>query len=518
MIANRLSEDENCTVLLLEAGGNPPVESIIPGLHTTIRNSPCDWQFVANSSNACKILQNGQCLVPRGKMLGGTSSMNWMIYVRGNQGDFDDWVEMGNPGWDSTTVWEYYKKSENNTYQPFVDEDDGEWHSNEGPMIVSFGGFTSPSEQIYNLACAEKGIPFVADMNAGVHHGVTDTQATVSGCLRESTASAFLASAMDRPNLHIVTTAFVEQILIDRNNQAYGVRYKHNGTTIYTVYACKEVILSAGSIMSPVLLMQSGIGQAKQLQKFNIPCKSNLKVGENLIDHPATMLIVSFNPTQPDPPTQPIKNIVDWAIDGSGRYTGIIQQWAFLSTNTSRPLNRPDTQVAFLYFPTQSPDTLTFLNSLGVRDDIAQQINGISASRDIGFIIPVYLSEKSTGNVVLGGKSVYDKPLINFNFFDNPDDMDIMITAIQNQITFLDTQTFQSFGARLEYPSIPECDRILNRTSPEYWKCYVTQFSSSAYHPVGTCKMGPTSDPGAVVDARLRVYGVKKLRVADASM
>lgn len=516
MLASRLTEIPDFSVLLLEAGGNPPAESEIIGLYPTIERTVCDWQFVGNASNACKGLNNG-CYMPRGKMLGGSSSLNWMYYVRGNQGDFDYWEKLGNPGWGSNSAWEYYKKSENNTYQPFVDADNGKWHSNKGPMKVSFCGFTPPTEQLYIQACAEKGIPFVQDMSTDVHHGVTDVQGTLHQGRRHSVVKAFLVPVMNRPNLRISKNSFVEEILIDCNNVARGVRYKYNGTTMRTVYARKEVICSAGAIMSPVLMMHSGIGPVKQLQKYNIPCKANLQVGENLYDHPGTLLLVSFNPTPPLPPTQPLDNIYQWAVHGSGPLTAILQMWAFLSTNTSRPLNRPDTQVTFVYFPTNSSDMLAFLNTLDLRNDIIQNAVAINAHRDIGFIIPVLIQQQSVGYIRLNGASVYDKPYTNLNFFDVNDDLELMVTAIQNQIALLDTKAFQSVGAKLEYPYLSECDP-LPRTSRAYWKCYTKYFSSTAYHQVGTCKMGPKSDRGAVVDARLRVYYVSNLRVVDAGM
>lgn len=460
---------------------------------------------------------NNGCYIPRGKMLGGSSSMNWMLYVRGNQGDFDYWSDLGNCGWDSATAWKYFKKSENNTYPPFVAANNGADHSDQGPMKVSFCGFTPPYEQIYVAACNEKGIPFNPDINGDNHHGVTDLQGTLYQGRRESVVKAFLIPAMDRPNLTVVKKAFVEKVIFNQQNEAIGVVYNYNGTTHRTVYARKEVILSAGAIMSPVILMHSGIGPTDQLKKYNIQQRVNSPVGKTLYDHVASQLIVTFDPTPPLPPTFPLDEFYDWAIHSSGPLTAMQQQWAFLSTNSSRPLNRPDTQVTFYYFETNSTNMIVFLQTLNIRAEIIAQAALINQFKNVGFIIPYLLQPQSEGYLKLNGASVYDKPLINLNFFGNNEDLELMVSAIEDQIDLIGTAAFQSLGAELLHVPLPECDP-LPYLSREYLKCYVSYLSGTAYHQCGTCRMGSLSDPTAVVDARLRVYQVKRLRVVDASV
>lgn len=457
------------------------------------------------------------CYFPRGKMLGGSSSMNLFMYVRGNPQDYNHWVELGNPGWDSQTVLEYFKKSEGNTYNPFVDGDRGKYHSNKGPLKVSFSNTTQPGEKLFIDANAELGLKFTVDVNGKDQIGTTNWQGTIYDGHRESTAMAFLAPSKDRPNLHVVKNAFVEKILIDGNSKAQSVQYMYKGAYRRVAHARKEVILSAGSYMNSVILMQSGIGPAQQLRKFNIRQKVDLPVGESLFDHLGALTFFTFNPTQSSKPTDLLDAIYDLAIHRTGKLAVNPQIGAFLnSKGTSKTL--PDTQISFVYFPVNSSaDINTMFASFGVRQEFIDHLVKVNQLKDIGVDYVVALRPKSRGFVHLNGSSPYDVPEINPNYFGNNDDLEDMVTFMERQISLQTTRTFRKYGGQVFRMPLPACDKF-RYLSRDYLKCYARQFTSTAYHPLGTCKMGPTWDNEAVVSPQLKVYKVEKLRVIDASM
>lgn len=454
------------------------------------------------------------CYLPRGKMLGGSSSMNWMWYVRGNQGNYDYWAHLGNHEWNSKNVWEKFKKSENNTYPPFVDCEHGKYHSDKGPLKVSFCGITPPYESIFKEAGAEQGYPYLQDVNGKDHYGFCDLQGTIYGGRRQSAAKAFLNPIKDRRNLHVVKHAYVEKVLIDDRNRAIGVQYSLNGEC-KKAFARKEVILSAGSIMSPVLLMLSGIGPARQLLQYQIPVKAILPVGENLMDHIASVLYFQFNPT-PTSPTAAFDGIYDFAIHSNGSFTALTQLTAFINLQKNKHAP-PEIQLVFIYFTSNSSDFGVFLQSMGYRPEIVNYLVKLNQAHDCGVEIVILLQPKSRGYVSMNGPTAYDKPFIKPNFFQHPDDLHTLAKAMEQQVNFEHTQSYRKNGGKFVRIPLPECDRLPFK-SIEYNKCYIKYMSATAYHQVGTCKMGPRHDCEAVVDSHLRVYKVRNLRVIDAGM
>lgn len=455
------------------------------------------------------------CFWPRGKMLGGTSSMNLMLYVRGFDRDYNRWASAGNTGWSYEDVLPFFKKSESNQWDPFVRYSNGRYHSKSGPLKVSFYGETSDFAKIFYEAGSERGIPFIEDINADKHHGFVNLQGTVFGGRRQSSAKAFLIPAMNRTNLHIIKHAFVRKILISKTNQAYGVQFDINSKT-YTAYANKEVILSAGAVMSPVLLMQSGIGPRKHLEENNIPCKVDLPVGFNLMDHIYTLVLFEFNPT-PTMPTKDLDSIYNFAIHNKGSLTspGTAQLSSFINTTDSS--SYPDTQMLH-FFHTQNSSTLTnYIKVRKFKKVIADTLLEKTQNHNIGAIVVSLLQPKSRGNIRLNGKSPYNKPIIEPNYFSHYDDMRTMIRAVRQQISYVNTTSFRNNGgAFLRFP-LDECDKF-DYLSDDYLECYINYFATTEYHPVGTCKMGPKSDPSSVVDPELKVHNVKGLRTVDASM
>lgn len=440
--------------------------------------------------------------------------MNWMWYVRGNQGNYDYWARLGNHEWNSKAVWEYFKKSENNTCRKFVEHDQGKYHSDKGPLKVSFCGITPPYETIFKDAGAEQGYPFVKDINGKDHYGFCDLQGTIYGGTRQSSAKAFLCSVKDRPNLHVVTNAYVEKVLIDDRNRAIGVRYSQNGE-IKRAYARKEVILSAGSIMTPMILMLSGVGPARQLLQHKIPVKAISPVGENLWDHIACVLFFQFNPT-PTSPTAAFDGIYDFAIHSNGSFTAITQLTAFINLQKDKHA-APEIQLVFVYFSCASPDFAVFLQSMGYIPEICNHLILLNKLHDMAVEIVILLQPKSRGYVTMTRNCPYAKPFIKPHFFKEPEDMETLAKAMEQQVNFEHTHSYRKHGGKFVHLPLPECDRLAYKSIP-YNKCYIKYMSATAYHQVGTCKMGPRHDCEAVVDSHLRVYKVRNLRVIDASM
>ncbi|XP_031628483.1 glucose dehydrogenase [FAD, quinone]-like [Contarinia nasturtii] len=522
VLASRLSENPNWKVLLLEAGGDPPIESEIPGMSFSLQKTRVDWQFNGISKTACKAMVDG-CYWPRGKVLGGSSTINSMEYVRGIAKDYDYWAELGNFGWDFESVLPFFKKSENQQQKTFVEYENGRYHSNKGPMKVDFLGPIGDIEKIFIAAANESGIPFVDDINADKHHGFISMQGTIADARRQSTAKAFLMPAKNRRNLKIIKHAFVEKILIDENKRAYGVQFVV-GENCKTCGNCKnrmiaraqkEVILSAGAVMSPILLMLSGVGPANELANRSIPVKSDLiGVGQNLFDHIYALLIFKFDAV-PSSPTDSLDYLYQFLTKNAGPYALPTQMAAFLSTTNDT--STPDIELYVYFFPPNSPDFANLIELMNYQPEIKQHLYETNAKFSMGIVLPVLLHPKSSGFVKLNGTCAHNKPKIFPNYFKHQDDIDRLVVSIKQQVAFTSTKAYQSFGGEYLRLPIPKCDQ-LTYESDEYWRCYISYMSMSDYHGVGTCKMGPITDRSAVVDARLNVYNISSLRVVDASI
>lgn len=521
-VAARLSEISKWTVLLLEAGGDPPIESEIPAFQFSLQKTSVDWEFNAISKTACRALVDG-CYWPRGKALGGSSSINSMEYVRGIPDDYNHWAELGNSGWDFESILPYFEKSEDQQQASFVEYDRGRYHSNKGPMKVDFLGTLGDIEQILIAAANESGIPYIDDINADKHYGYNNMQGTCAKARRQSTAKAFLIPAKNRRNLKIIKYAFVEKILIDSNNHAYGVIFtigkgckqcrkcKHR----IIARARKEVILSAGVVMSPVLLMLSGVGATNELKSWKIPIKTDLMgVGEHLYDHIYSLLTFKFDPVSSSQ-TDSFDYLYQFITQNAGPYAQPTQLAAFLSTTNNK--TNPDIELYIYFFPPNSPDLATLIELMNYHPNIKKRLYETNVKFSVVAVLSVLLHPKSSGSIKLNGTCAHMKPKIYPNYFKYREDIDRLVVALKQQIRLTSTNAYRSFGGEYLRLPIPECDRLPYQ-SDEYWRCYISFMSMTDYHGVGTCKMGPHTDRMAVVDPRLKVYNVTGLRVIDASM
>lgn len=490
----------------------------MPAFFEGIQKSRSDWEFYTESDSACLAHQHG-CFWPRGKVLGGSSAINALFYVRGTPRDFNRWAELGNPTWDWEHALKYMKKSEGNQNPDFVKHENGKLHSDKGPLIVDFFGELHPMSKILIEAAHENGIKYVDDINTEEFLGYTNAQATVFNGRRQSTAKAFLVPAKYRSNLHIVKHAHVQQILINDKNVATGVEFLYKDEKIFKATSKKEVILSAGAVSSPQLLMLSGIGPKEHLEKHNIKVKHDSPVGNNLLDHIFTAIFFQFHRSSPTKgsPTDALDAIYNLAIHNKGPLTNLGPTQLMAMINTQNGTGDPDIELHFLMFEQNSWKLRAHLQTKNYDKIIEKAILEANSKADIVIVWTTLMQPKSTGFIELKSSSPKDKPRIVPKYFSNEEDMITMLRAVKQQISFENTDIYRKHeGEFLKLP-LKECDKFEFK-SDNYLRCYIKHFSATLYHPVGTSKMGRDSDAGAVVDSRLNVRGVKRLRQIDAGI
>lgn len=520
VVANRLSEIPHWTVLLLEAGPDENEISDVPSLAAYLQLSNMDWQYKTEpTGKACLAMKGGRCNWPRGKVLGGSSVLNYMLYVRGNRHDYDHWESLGNPGWGYRNVLRYFKKSEDNR-NPYLAP--SKYHSRGGYLTVQESPWRTPLSLAFIEAGQELGYEN-RDINGELQTGVMIAQGTIRRGTRCSTAKAFLRPARLRKNLHVAMKSHVIRILINPlTMRAYGVMFVRNGVR-QIVLARREVILSAGAINSPQLLMLSGIGPKEHLSKFGIETLKNLKVGENLQDH-VGLGGMTFLVNKPvaivQERFQTVPVTAEYLIHERGPMTtlGGLEGLAFVNTKFANISGTyPDIQFHFAPASVNSDAGVQVRKILGLTDQVYNAVYKPIANRDSWTLLPLLLRPRSRGWVRLRSTNPFHYPVIHANYFDDPFDVATLVEGVKIAVKMSATKAFRQFGTRMHRIPIPRCKNH-PFGSDEYWECAVRSISMTIYHPVGTCKMGPESDPDAVVDPRLRVYGVKGLRVIDASI
>ncbi|XP_067014899.2 glucose dehydrogenase [FAD, quinone] [Anabrus simplex] len=525
VLANRLSEIRDWNVLLLEAGGYENEVSDVPALAGFLQLSDMDWKYKTmppRNRAYCQAMIGDRCNWPRGKVLGGSSVLNAMVYVRGNKRDYDNWAQMGNPGWSFEEVLPYFKKSEDNR-NPYLAKT--KYHSTGGYLTVQEAPWRSPLVAAFVSGGEDMGY-HNRDINGANQTGFMIVQGTIRRGSRCSTSKAFLRPVRLRRNLDIALHSEVGKVLI-RNEpktgrpQAYGVEFMRNGAK-HTVRARREVIMSAGAINSPQILMLSGIGPREHLEEFKIPVVADLKVGHNLQDHVGlgglTFLVdqpVSFKTSR----FQNVPVFLDYVINERGPLTMMgIEGIAFLNSKYANASEDwPDIQFHFAPSSINSDNGVQIRRIVGIRDRVYNTMYKPLGSAETWTILPLLLRPKSTGWVRLKSTNPSDHPQIEPNYFAYPEDVATLVEGVKLAVNLSSTPSFQQFGSRLHTIPMPGCSKY-QFPSDEYWECAFRHFTFTMYHPAGTCKMGPASDPSAVVDARLKVHGVDRLRVIDASI
>lgn len=489
-LAARLSEDPNTSVCVLEAGG--PDNSVLV-------TAPLGFALMLpfglmNSWHYFTIPQKGlvgrKGFQPRGKVLGGSSSVNAQVYTRCNRKDYDGWAALGNPGWAFADLLPLFKRAENS--HCFTNN---EYHGNSGPLHVSFLRSPSPANEAFRAACIEKGIPFNPDYNGAQQYGISPTQATQYNGERWNAARAYLHANADRQNLTVRTGCHTRKVLIE-GKTALGVEYRQHGQ-LQQVRARQEVILSAGAYGSPQLLMLSGIGPLAELQKHGIsPVHALPGVGQNLQDHITTNLIYRTPLWKDTVGVSPrgaweiAKAILQWRSERKGWVTSCASESnGFVST--CGDTEHPDIQFAFL---PSIVDDHTRKPHLG---------HGYTLHTTL-------MRPKSRGSLTLQSADPHQAPAIDPAFFTHPDDIDVAMKGARMGFEVLEAKAMAPYRGKRLHPFDVNDDRALEH--------FLRTTCDTEYHPVGTCKMGPDSDPMAVVDAQLRVRGVQSLRVVDASI
>ncbi|XP_065225164.1 glucose dehydrogenase [FAD, quinone]-like [Planococcus citri] len=518
-LANRLSENSSWKVLLIEAGPDPPYESDIPAIFFSLQHTKYDWKYsVEKSTESCRSVVDNEGYWPRGKLMGGCSSINGNIYVRGNAKDYDNWEKMGNPGWNYESVLKYFKKLE------FANSEamEKEAHGYDGYINVEEFPDGDLLDNTYNRELLVKfynelGYPYVKDMNAKQRSGITSFPGTVKNGVRQNTAKAYLAPIKDRKNLSVMKETMVTKVLIDNNKKAYGVEVFRNN--IYkNIIAKKEVILSAGAINSPQLLLLSGVGPQDHLKQFNIPVISDLKVGYNLQDHLFMLNSLAKVTSRKSKQVNPLDLMYSFLTDKTelGSVT-VLNTMAFIDTlNTTN--DYPDIQVHHVSHPLKSDSLGGLLKSMNYPDKLVEKYEKENEKHALLQFLPTLLRPQSRGRVMLKSNDPFDPPKIISGYLTKSEDVVTLTRGVKLIHDLASTEAFKSCCEFVEIqPVMNEC-KDLNKLSDGYFECLIRNFANSVYHPVGTCKMGPTSDKDAVVDARLRVYGVQGLRVVDASI
>ena len=510
VVAARLSEDKHSTVLLIEAGGHfDESESFhIPGHWPLSQKTKYDWNFYTEPQvQSFRGLQNNIGVWPRGKVLGGSSIFNAMMYTRGSPFDFDEWKAAGCEGWGYKDVLPYFLKAEDIQIKEL---ETSKYHSKGGPLAVSHG-YLAPVTDVFLKAGQELGYN-VTDYNGEDQEGFSSVQKTIRNGVRSSTGLEYLGRANKRKNLHISINTFATKINIE-NKRATGVFYIKDGRKHY-VKSRKEIILSAGAVSSPQLLMLSGVGPKEHLKELNIPVVADLPVGENLQDHQMVFLFSDINKPYSVTPAiaTSLWTWVKYHLLGQGPLASAgLDGSAFLHLDkTKKGKTYPDIQIIFFSYLFRD-------NIFNFNDVLAEELLEKDDFKH-GFTTDICLTRpKSKGRITLKSKDPFDYPKIDSAYLTEKSDIDTFLGGIRIWEKLTATKAFQDLGVDINQMRKNFCSEHKYR-SDEYWTCVVRQSALTEYHHSGTCKMGALNNPTAVVDPELRVKGIQGLRVADASI
>ncbi len=496
VLANRISANRNHRVLLLEAGGRDTNYLFrLPMLMGKLMHSGIyNWQYHTEPEAH---LAGRQVYWPRGKVLGGSSTINGMIYVRGNRSDYDGWEQSGLPGWSYEEVLPLFKRSESHS-----DRED-QYHGRDGELTVQRARGTNAMFDAYIEAGQQAGYAFTDDFNGEQQAGFGRYDFTIRAGKRCSTASAFLSPAARRPNLTVLPRALAHRVILE-GRRAVGVEYRV-GKRVISARATKEVVLASGVVNSPQLLMLSGIGDSEELGRHGIPVVHHLPgVGKNLQDHVDCCLEYKCRQPVSLHRNLRIDKVALGVLQASLFGTGFVSTFPYEAGSfmrSSPTLNTPDIQTHFMPATEATANLHWSLFSSSDRKDI---------SKNHGMTIRVGpINPKSRGRIALRSKQPDEAPLIYANYLQHQDDIDTTVAGVQLVREVMASKAFVGIIGRETKPG-PD-----NKTDAGIAK-WLVDAAMTTLHPVGSCKMG--IDEEAVVDAQLRVHGIDGLRVADASI
>lgn len=468
----------------------------------------------------CQGIRDKRCRWSKGKTLGGSSVINAMLHVFGNDRDYNEWSNQGNEGWSYEQVLPYFRKSLNCAPEHVAKWGD-RFCQTGGPMDIRGYNYTMTNMQDILLDTArESGFKILEPLIGDEFVGFGKAMGTMNSGKRISAAKAFLSPIKDRKNLYVMKSSRVDKILLEKA-RATGVRVTLKNGESLDIKASKEVILSAGSVASPQIMMLSGIGPKQHLTQMGIPIVIDLPVGRNLQDHPIWfgMHIAYKNQSVvPPPPTYILDMTYEYLVHHTGElYTVGIDLLAFL--NVSDPGSKyPDIQIDFGNFPQWNPIKIgSLLKAFDVTDEIFEEIQKEIMQSNLLLPCTVLLQPKSRGKIELRSADPADPVKIYANYFEQQEDLKTLLKSVDVVKDMLKTDTMKKEGAWLQHFDIPGC-RHTKPDSEEYWECNIRHVTTTLFHASGTARMGPKTDPMAVVDPRLRVHGIERLRVIDASI
>ncbi|GAB0093754.1 hypothetical protein DMENIID0001_089290 [Sergentomyia squamirostris] len=517
VVASRLSENPKWKILLLEAGGDPPNEAEIPATSYDLPGTKYDWNYFTEKSTKASISLTKGSSWPRGKMLGGCSSHNGFIYMRGNRQDYDEWEALGNTGWGWKDVLQYFKKSEGNKNDEIADQYGGKFHNKDGPLTVELFQPNNLWKFMFIESAQELGYKHLIDFNAKDHIGFGIIQGTICKNRRVSAAKAFLVPAKNRPNLHVVKNAHVLNLEFSGGKKVTGVKVNIANKKTLIAKVRKEVIMSAGVVNTPQILMLSGIGPKYHLQDNGIPVIKDAAVGKNLQDH--VIVPIFFKIKNPGESfisdVSPGEAIYQYLIQNTGPLSNIGIGDVMGQVNTRNDSAFPDVVYYLIIYKKNDPGLKGFLKFQTYEKALSNRIIDVNRDSHILLVLVTMIKPLSRGSIKLRGPDPNYSPKIFANYLDEQKDVETLHLGILIYLKMQYTKAFKKHGIEIIKSIVPECDKYKYGTD-KYWECHIRHVSATNLHPVGTAKMGPDYDPDAVVDPRLKVKGVKGLRVIDA--
>lgn len=483
VLAGRLSEDSATQVLLLEAGDRDRKREVhIPVGFPKLFKTAYDWNFHTDKQPE---LAQRELYWPRGRVLGGSSSLNAMMWVRGHRADYDGWAELGAEGWSYDEVVPYFRRAERRT-----GSNHGNVYGTDGPLHIQELRDPNPTTAAFLAACAELGMRHLDELNMPDNEGYAQCPVAQRRGRRWSSADAYVKPALKRPNLTLTTGAAVRRVLIDDELRATGVEYVDAAGRTHQVRARREVVLSAGAVASPHLLMLSGIGDPDALRAADLTPRHELPgVGRNLQDHLCAVAVTHCTEPVTLAGVESPRELLRYLLLAKGMLTSNVgEAAAFIRTEES--LEHPDVEIIFAPGP--------YIN------------HGLEPPPGHGLTVAaVLLQPESVGTIVAAGPDPSLPPVIDPAYLSAPADRKTLVAGLRRAADLLNTN---ALGRYVGAPMTPwpggDDEEVLNR--------YVGEHSETLYHPVGTCRMGVGE--GSVVDPQLRVHGIAGLRVADASV
>ncbi|XP_072759103.1 glucose dehydrogenase [FAD, quinone]-like [Anoplolepis gracilipes] len=531
VVANRLTENPNWKVLVLEEGDDESFLTDIPFIapflfrtdYVRVYKSEPRPQDTSGHGGYCLSTVDGRCNLASGKAVGGSSVVNFMIYSRGSPANYDAWAALDNPGWSYKEVLPYFIKSER---CKLIDKD-ARYHGFDGYLDVTNSPYATLLKERWLEAGQELGYDLV-DYNSDRLIGFSTVQATLRNGHRVSASKAFLKPIRGRANFYLSKFSTVTKIVINPTTKtAVGVEFVKNHKT-YFVSASKEIILSAGALGSPKLLMLSGIGPKNHLSSLGIRVIEDLSVGFNLQDH-VSMSALTFlvNESVTVVGHRLVSNpvsFVDYLIHGKGPWTipGGTEGIAFINTKANsrnrkrHEDNHSDIELVLLVTSLAADISGLFRDFLGLTEEFSKEVYSDYDGLNSFTIIPVLLRPKSRGRLTLRSTDSSDLPIIDINYYAHDDDVNTMVRGIKMAIEVASTEAFKRYNTTLLSVPFPGCKHIAFK-SDAYWACVAHHVSTTIYHYSGTCKMSTRRNSG-VVDHRLRVHGISGLRVVDANI